>query len=115
MCSSDLDQVDLTGDSVTAINLTNYPVGTPLYPSVGTAGLVSKTNGSAGNAWAAPIGWVYSVRSLQNATPYPVGVTQAAQNYPSLTEANNGTPVTKSYAFKAQVNVPVLGIKLASN
>jgi len=106
------DQVD-SNDG--ALNLTTYPVGTPLYPSLNTVGLVSKTNGTSGNAWAAPIGWVEGVRFLQNATPYPSGKTQSAQNYPSLLEAYNGTPVTGSFAYKAQVNIPVLAIKLASN
>lgn len=104
------DQVDLTGDSVSAITVANYPVGTPLYASTSTAGLVGKTSNGNGI-----IGWVEGVRSLQNATPYPSGVAQSAQNYPSLLEANNGTPVTKSFAFKAQVNIPVLGIKLAAS
>jgi hypothetical protein len=115
------DQVD-SNDG--ALNLTTYPVGTPIYPSQNTVGLVSKTNGSSTNAWAAPIGWVEGVRYLQNATPYPSGVTQASQNYTSATESSatqtqsgistyNGT--TKSSTYKAQVNIPLLAIKLASN
>jgi hypothetical protein len=104
------DQVDLAGDTVAAINLTNYPVGTPLYASTTTLGLVGKIPNGNG-----VIGWVEGVRNLQNATPYPSGITQSAQNYPRLLESDGGTPVTKSFAFKAQVNVPVLGIKLASS
>ena len=119
------DQVDLTADSTTSgINLTNYPVGTPMYPSGGTAGLVSKINGSAGNLWPAPIGWVEGVRSLPNATPYPSGTTVGPQNYTSATEAAayaansqypTNTPSTKAAYYKAQVSTAVLAIKLASN
>jgi hypothetical protein len=115
------DQVDSTDGT---LNLTTYPIGTPLYPSVNTAGLVSKTNGTSGNAWAAPIGWVEGVRFLQNATPYPVGQSQT-QAYTSATESaaiaaegatSNGQPSytasTKSATYKMQINVPVLSIKL---
>ena len=104
------DQVDFTADSTTTINATDYPDGTPLYASHTAAGKVCKTSTSNGTI----IGWVSGVRSLQNATPYPSGVVQGSQNYPSLLEAYNGTPVTKSSTFKAQVNIPVLGIKLAA-
>jgi len=114
------DQVD-SNDG--ALNLTTYPVGTPLYPSLNTVGLVSKTNGSSGNLWEAPIGWVEGVRNLQNATPYPSGVVGSSQNYTSATEsaaiAAEGsaqspsyTPSTKSATYKAQINIPVLSIKL---
>jgi hypothetical protein len=115
------DQVDSNDGT---LNLTTYPVGTPLYPSLNTVGLVSKTNGSSANAWAAPIGWVEGVRFLQNATPYPVGVS-GTQNYTSATESAgisaetataNGQPIynptTKSATYKAQINIPVLSIKL---
>lgn len=81
------DQVD-SNDG--ALNSTTYPVGTPLYPSIVTAGLVSKTNGASGNLWAAPIGYVEGVRSIQ---------------------AENNKTVS---GYNAQVNVPVLAIKLAA-
>ena len=124
------DQVDVVGDigggsTNSAINTTNYPVGTPLYASQATAGLVSKTtSGTPGPI----IGWVEGVRALQNATPYPSGVsfTQnatsatefAAQQYAAtngLTNAFQANSTTgNSRTFKAQVNVNVLSIKLAS-
>jgi hypothetical protein len=123
------DQVDITLDSVSAINTTNYPVGTPIYQSTATAGLVSKTSTNAGNL----VGYVNSVRYLQNSTPspaVPLGGTgkSLTQNYTSATEAaaynaanaagTTNIPVytstTGSATFKAQVNVAVLGIKLAS-
>jgi hypothetical protein len=123
------DQVDITLDSVAAVSLTNYPVGTAIYQSTATAGLVSKTSTNAGNL----IGYVEGVRYLQNSTPNPVvplGGTgkSLTQNYTSATEAadyaaSNAagntnfpayTPSTGSATFKAQVNVPVLSIKLAS-
>jgi hypothetical protein len=112
------DQVDGT------INASNYPIGTALYPSATTAGNVGATNGTAGNAWPAPIGWVEGIRFLQNATPFPSGKANT-QNYTSATEAaaiaaegatTNGqpayTPSTVSATYKGQVNVPVLAIKL---
>ena len=118
------DQVDLTQDSVTAINLTNYPLGTPIYASGGTAGLVSKTSGSG--AYGTIIGWVENVRFLQNATPYPAG-SSSSQSYTSATETaavaaetatSNGQPIyspsSKTATYKAQINVPVLSIKLAA-
>lgn len=117
------DQVDLTADSVAAINTTNYPVGTPVYPSSATVGLVSKTAGTG--AYATPIGWVEGVRFLQNASPFPSG-KPATQDYTSATEAaaiaaesasSNGqsiyNPSTKSATYKGQVNVPVLAVKLS--
>ena len=107
-----------------AITAANFPVGTPVYASGTTAGLVSNTNGTVGNAWAAPIGWVEGIRFLQNATPYPVGKV-SSQNYTSATEtaavaAETSTTwaqpaytaTTVSASYKAQVNVPVLAIKL---
>jgi hypothetical protein len=102
------DQIDTgVGGAITAAN---YPVGTALYASQTTAGLIGKVSTDAGNI----IGWVEGVRSLQNATPYPSGVS-ATQNYTSLTEAANGVASTKSATFKAQVNVPLVSIKLAAS
>jgi hypothetical protein len=119
------DQVDTATDG--AITAANYPVGTPLYASQQTnkAGLVGKTStGTPGPV----IGYVEGIRFLQNCTPYPSGVS-SSQNYTSATEqaaydaANAAgstnipiyTATTKSATFKAQVNVPVLAIKLASS
>lgn len=124
------DMVDLTGDSTTAISLTDYPLGTPIYASQAAAGKVSKlATGTPG----AVIGWVEGVRFLQNATPYtisPLGGTSKAitQNATSATEnaaynaanaaGNTNLPTytasTVSVTYKAQVNVPVLSIKLAA-
>lgn len=109
------DQVDLVdngGSTPVTLTAANYAVGVPVYANAST-GKVTLYPG-AGSANGAAIGWVEGVRSLQNATPYPSGVLAGSQNYPSLLEQYNGTPVTKSYNYKAQVNVPVLGIKLAA-
>lgn len=124
------DQVDITLDGAAAVSLTAYPMGTPIYQSTATAGLVSKTATNAGSL----IGWVEGVRYLQNATPSPVVPLGGAgrsttQNYTSATEAaaynaanaagNTNFPsytaTTGSASFKAQVNVPLLSIKLASS
>jgi hypothetical protein len=111
-----------------ASNSAAYTVGAPIYASGTTAGCVSITQGSG--AYAVVLGYVTGIRFLQNATPYPVGLA-ATQSYVSATETaaynaetvnnatgSNGqpiyTPTTGSYTFKPQVNVAVLGIKLAA-
>ena len=122
------DQVDIATDSVSVISLTNYPVGTAIYGSTNNPGLVQKT--STGTL----VGWVRDVRFLQLSTPSSLGPPIAGagssltQNYTSATEAadyaaSNAsgntafpayTPTTKSNTYKAQINVPVLTIKLAA-
>ena len=86
-----------------AVTLANYPLGTPVY-SKGATGVVTTTSTNNGPI----IGWVEGVRNLQAC----LGVTQSAQSYPSVDSSGNLT--TKTYAFKAQVNIPVLSIKLAA-
>jgi hypothetical protein len=125
-----------------ALNSTNYPVGTPLYISTAHPGLVSLMPGNSSATLGAgygttstgtkvnagPIGWVEGIRFLQNATPYPAGIqTAAGQSYTSATETaaaaaetatSNGQPIynptSRTAYFKAQINVPVLSIKLNS-
>jgi hypothetical protein len=92
-----------TDQTENAVNATNYPVGTALY-SKGATGLVTVTSTANGSI----IGWVQGIRSLQ-ASP---GQTQSGQTYTSIDSSGNTS--SKTFAFKAQVNVPVLGIKLAA-
>ena len=133
------DQTDSNDGALTAYT---FPVGTPMYASqvvpgkvtkfantLNTAGTPSGTASTGANITSngPVIGWVSGIRSLQNATPYPSG-TSSSQNYTSSTETaainaanaagNTNFPTyansTKSATYKAQVNVPVLGIKLAA-
>ena len=122
------DQVDLATDSASSINLTDYPIGTMLFASDANRGLVSKTHvhGEEPDDNVV-IGWVAGVRYLQNATPFPSGQA-ISQDYKSGTEqaAQDGAAVSGNWAvpsynqsqkttvYKAQVNVPVLAIKLSS-
>ena len=117
------DQTDTDADG--ALNASTYPVGTPLYASTNMVGTVTKTGSVQANGPV--IGWVEGVRLLQNATPFPSGFAKT-QDYKSATEAaalanqvttgNTAFPSytssTKNAAYKPQVNVPVLGIKLAA-
>ena len=129
------DQVDPADNSGTAaINSTIYPVGTALYSSsntnaLGTVTKAATSTGTGGIANGNAIGWVTGIRYLQNASPFPSGVS-ATQNYTSATETaaynaegaptstGNGQPVytpsTKSSTYKFQENIPVLAIKLAA-
>lgn len=112
------DQVDLTTDSTSAINATNYPVGTPIYAST-TAGLVAKTTTTNGPI----IGWVTEVRQSPQYGAQQASAANTAQNYTSATEsaAYAANPVglpytssTKAGSFKPQVFVSMLAIKLAA-
>jgi len=122
------DQVDLTGDSASSISATSYPIGTPIYQSQSAAGKVAKlATGTPGPI----IGWVEGIRYLQTNTPTAGSVpdsgttTAVTQNYISATEyaaytasAGGNFPTysssTLSASYKPQVNIAVLGIKLAS-
>ena len=126
------DQTDSTDGALTA---TTYPVGTALYASFVqpgtvtkyaytnagvTAGVASSGGGATSNGPA--IGWVEGTRYLQNNQLWAASAT--SQNYTSATEGaaltagGAGQPVytatTGTASFKPQVNIPVLGIKLAA-
>ena len=125
------DQTDTVQDGV--LSATTYPVGTAIYASSNAAGagtgygtVTKSSTNSASGSNGTIIGWVEGVRFLQNATPFPSGLSQT-QNYTSATETaaiaaegttSNGqptyTPSTKSATYKYQYNVPVLSIKLAA-
>jgi len=123
--------VDVANAALTGgISLTNFPRGSALYSDAATGLVTLYAGASAANG--AVIGWVEGVRSLQNASPYPTGVVKGPQNYTSATEGSaqdyaaangltnpfsrNPDPATwtRSSSYKAQVNVPVLSIKLAA-
>lgn len=106
-----------------AVTSTTFPIGALVYANATTAGAVQSTyTGANGIA----IGQVEGIRFLQNATPYPSGAYQAsAQNYTSATETaainaesttSNGQPIynptTLTVNYKAQINIPVVSIKL---
>jgi hypothetical protein len=90
--------------STTAITAANFPIGSAVYADDTNIGMVAST----GTSTQAPLGWVEGIRNLQA----PLTVAQAAQGYNSVNDI--GTITAKTYAFNAQVNIPVLGIKLAS-